>query len=411
MNKNKIMKKILYISLALVALVGCKQAQQEPTPDTPTPEGAILVRSGGVLSVDLTKAGARPIADGTFVLKTESTPGDKIGVLGVYSTNPLTDPAEAGDLPNWAKYQFENLPAEATKANAAAGVTDFVWSDGTQYQFFDKGNYIHMFAYYPYANGTSASEGVQYVTKTVGDAGAKPEIQVELLDETITEGDTEKLKQPDVMFAQHADGLLIADGGSTPAPKPINRKSLEPNMRLKFQHVLAQLNFKIMKAKEVKGDVYLQQIIIKVPKSGKYVLGNGMTPTVTLPTDDAHYATYTVTPTATADGLLVGEFEADKSTAVPVNGVPLMMFPFTQSELQECKVTMKLKFEKYGIVNFPLSTSGNDNTMNLDAFGGKGLKQGATNTITMTVNHVGISLQGSVAAWGEKVHGDDIVLD
>lgn len=358
------MKKKLLILLGVVALIGCKHEQYKPQKEEPTvaSDVAIPLSTYNVGS----KAGNRDNTTGFLV-------GDKIGVTAYFSKQLTPSMTTIPD-----EVDFETQPwfvNEAATADAPTGATDkentFQWVKSVP-MFFPQGKNIFLYAYYPYSDGSTVTEGVKFL----GDASVSPafgpeKLEVKLLDESITESDP-AIKQPDVVVAKH-DASVNRD---TPVVAP-------DKLKLKFNHLLSQVQFYVKLAPSVVGVPTFQSLTFEVPGKANFAITAPDT-YLDLSVDDTDKTIYLI------DKPEVGEITVDEDgqgTKVLEN--PIMVFPYSKEDLAKCKMTLVVNFDQYGDQTFDVSLAGLT----------EGFVQGGKNDIVLKISRVEITLSATISPW------------
>lgn len=302
-----------------------------------------------------TKAGVRDEAIGFAT-------GDRIGVTAYYSQktteiSPNSDSPKFTDAP-----QFLNVPAKTIEGVTAEGIMiqKLQWDVD---QFFDGSKNIFLYAYYPYSNGTD-SEGVTFVRKKSDGYDGPDMVKVEMQDETIDATST-TVVQPDVMVACLAQS--------------INRRTKDKDLLvLKFGHVLAQLQFSVIKDATVDGNPKFVGITFKGPKTAVFNLG---TPDQYISCSATQTVNYTV-KNNTLDPI--------STTVQVVNPAKLLVLPYDSEDIAKCELALKVNFDNYGEVEYKIPLAGALNS---------GFARGGLNNVVITIKPTGITLGASVKEW------------
>lgn len=358
------MKRILLILVSVVAFVGCKHEQYKPQKEEPTvaSDVAIPLSTYNVGS----KAGNRDNTTGFLE-------GDKIGVTAYFSKRFTPAMTSILDEVNFdTKPWFVN---EAAIADAPTGTTEkentFQWQK-TVPMFFPQGKNIFLYAYYPYNDGSTATDGVKFLGNASVEPAFGPEkLEVKLQDESITGADP-AIKQPDVVVAKHTKSV----NRDTPVNSP-------DDLKLKFDHLLSQVQFYVKLAPSVVGVPTFKSLTFVVPGKANFNISAPDT-YANLSEDEADKTTYLI------DKPEVGEITVDEDgQGIMVLENPIMVFPYSKEDLAKCKITLVVNFDQYGDQTYDISLASLAN----------GFVQGALNSVILKIYRVEISLSATIAPW------------
>ena len=129
-------KLLFTLGISLLTFASCTQDFDEPTPITPSPEGAIAINISGSIAQTYTTR----VDDGGFC------DGDQIGLFGVNYSENNTVPGVLLDKDNQvdnARYTFDE--------------ENFTWNSTGGIYYKDANTNIDLYGYYPYANVESVS--------------------------------------------------------------------------------------------------------------------------------------------------------------------------------------------------------------------------------------------------------------
>lgn len=359
------MKQIITSILLTSLLFACKHQPRTPEVNPDSVEVAIPLSTGGIDS----KAGNRDNTTGFEA-------GEKVGITAYFSKRLTPDMTNVDDVVDFTVApHFSNALAVAggpDVTDPTAVWNELVWQGPTQNpalpRFYPQGKNIHLYAYYPYSDGVTATEGVKFLgSKSATPYGAES-IEVKLSDETITD-QSGTITQPDVLVSNQV--------ASINRDTPID----DPKLKLTFNHLLSQVQFKVKKHENVVGTPSFVSLIFTVPGKANFaVAAPGAYTDLSLTEDDK--TVYSITK----------GFDIKGANEYDVLAAPIMTLPYTLADLQKCTLKLVVRFGTYGEQEFNVALTG-DNGLK------KEFTQGGLNIIKLNISRVQISLTSTITPW------------
>ncbi|MEG1413569.1 MAG: fimbrillin family protein [Mucinivorans sp.] len=374
------MKKIIFLALAVVAIVSCKKnvgsTIEEPQQDV------IALSTGNISLSKVANEGVRVV----FGVD------DQIGVFAAYADNQTTPTAPSwatGNAADQTGVYFGNIAAKCTTAgvgSAPAGTPAvFSWgADGTggltNNQIYPKNEKkIYLYSYYPYAaSGTSI------------DPTAGPKLDIKLTDGA----EDASIKQADVLWS------VGASKQATPQAW-ISRTGDNQLAKLTFNHALAQLQFKIYRQDATVASCKFVQLEFQSPKAGSMNIMTGAIEVTPMDFTNATPTGNTVAKYTIGDPTSVVNITATQKTdATEINADPLMVFPMTIAQAQTCKLKIWIYFGSKNAVDMTADKADiKEYEVKLNTASTLALLQGKLNFISLGVGETTIELTADIEAW------------
>ncbi|MEG2727646.1 MAG: fimbrillin family protein [Mucinivorans sp.] len=403
------MKKILFLALAIVTVVGCKKSPQSPVENGTDEVIALSTGSVALSKVDpVVNQGERI----DFII------GDQIGVFAAYDVKSNQTPAAIPTAPDWTpateatlKNQtglyFSNMPAKCTVPGVPGVSTPsvtpavpatFTWgATGSaltaEKMIYPKGKRsIYLYAYYPYT-----STAVDLVLPT--DATTNPKLNI-----TLTDGSAYQT-QADVLFTH---------GKSVAGFDTISRG--DKLAKLTFKHALAQVQFKVYSTDAAVAACKLLSIEFVAPKKGVMDITTGATAVTSIASGDATTkATYSITENKNAKipVAVKGASTPYYADALVVLAKPLMVFPLTSDQVKTCELKVKVYFGTKTVESDIVADTDNQKEFTVDLTNVTNTFEiGKTNWLILGISRTTIDLTGDITAWDQTNGNDsDIVVE